>query len=97
MKFFARNWHLAWVIYSYLEEKSIIVIKCANFFLLELFWVHNFFVIIVPQSIFNARVGKVRNAAAGLCYRWLMALITAQDTQRHVSLWSAFTSYNHSQ
>jgi len=32
MKFFARNWHLAWVIYSYLEEKSIIVIKCANFF-----------------------------------------------------------------
>lgn len=32
MKFFARNWHLAWVIYSYLEEKSITVIKCANFF-----------------------------------------------------------------
>lgn len=39
---------------------------CKFFFLLELFWVHNFFVIIVPQSIFNARVGKVRNAAAGL-------------------------------
>ena len=37
MKFFARNWHLAWVSYSYLEEKSIIVIKCANFYW-DYFW-----------------------------------------------------------
>lgn len=32
MKFLARNWHLAWVIYSYLEDKSITAIKCANFY-----------------------------------------------------------------
>lgn len=60
MKFFARNWHLAWVIYSYLEEKSIIVIKCANFFFIGIILgTLFFFFIIVPQSIFNARVGKV--------------------------------------
>lgn len=60
MKFFARNWHLDWVIYSYLEEKSIIVIKCANFFFYWNYFGYAFsFFIIVPQSIFNARVGKV--------------------------------------
>lgn len=58
MKFFARNWHLAWVIYSYLEEKSIIVIKCAIFFI-GIILSTKFFIVFVPQSIFNARVGKV--------------------------------------
>lgn len=37
-----------------------------KFFFIGIFLAAQFFVIIVPQSIFNARVGKAWNAAAGL-------------------------------